>query len=64
MFIRTSEDIENAIEIPDLNSVEGGDDEEEAHEGSELDSAADVIPVGGGDDFMHTDDFRRLFVIP
>ena len=25
-------------------------------------SAADVIPAGGGDDFMHTDDFRRLFV--
>ena len=27
-----------------------------------MDSAADETPVTGGDDFMHTDDFRRLFV--
>ncbi|GMI08070.1 hypothetical protein TrVE_jg11736 [Triparma verrucosa] len=40
----------------------GGDDEEEAFEGSESDSAADKTPVTGGADFMHTDDFRRLFV--
>ena len=40
----------------------GNNDEEEVFQGSELDSAADVIPAGGGDDFMHTDDFRRLFV--
>ncbi|GMH89396.1 hypothetical protein TrVE_jg8072 [Triparma verrucosa] len=28
----------------------------------EFDSAADETPAIGGDDFMHTDDFRRLFV--
>ena len=27
-----------------------------------MDSAADETPAVGGDDFMHTDDFRRLFV--
>ena len=57
----------NAIEILDPNSLESGDDEEEvfeeeAHEGSELDFAANVTPALGGDDFMYTDDFRRLFV--
>ncbi|GMH73863.1 hypothetical protein TL16_g06307 [Triparma laevis f. inornata] len=38
-----------------------GDDEEEVFEGSELDSADETLAIGG-DDFMHTDDFRRLFV--
>ncbi|GMH91683.1 hypothetical protein TrST_g13839 [Triparma strigata] len=60
MSKRTSEDITNAIEILDPNSLGGGDDEEEVIEGSESDSAA--APAVGGDDFMHTDDFRRLFV--
>ena len=41
---------------------QGEDDDSEVIEGSELDSAADVTPASGGDDFMHTDDFRRLFV--
>ncbi|GMH71100.1 hypothetical protein TrST_g11321 [Triparma strigata] len=62
MSKRTSEDRANAIEISDPNDDEVGDDEEEVFEGSELDSAADVIPAVGGDDFMHIDDFRRLFV--
>ncbi|GMH85504.1 hypothetical protein TrST_g10495 [Triparma strigata] len=54
---------QNFIEVPDLNNLEVGDDEEELFEGSELDSAAaDETPASGGDDFMHTDDFRRLFV--
>ena len=61
MSRRTSEDTENAIEVPDLNNLEVFDDEEEVFEGSELDSA-DETPATGGDDFMHTDDFRRLFV--
>lgn len=61
MSKRTSEDLANAIEILDPNNLESGDDEEEAHEGSELDSAADETPAVGGDDFMHTDDFRPLF---
>ncbi|GMH97859.1 hypothetical protein TrST_g11249 [Triparma strigata] len=62
MSKRTSEDLSNAIEIPDPNNLEGGDDEEEVYEGSELDSAANETPAVVGDDFMHTDDFRRLFV--
>jgi hypothetical protein len=62
MSRRTSGDISNAIEIPNLNNLEVVDDEEEVFEGSELDSAADETPATGGDDFMHTDDFRRLFV--
>ncbi|GMH80459.1 hypothetical protein TrST_g12320 [Triparma strigata] len=62
MSKRTSEDLANAIEILDPNSLESVDDEEEAHEGSELDSAADETLAVGGNDFMHTDDFRRLFV--
>ena len=62
MSRRTSEDTENAIEVPDLNNLEVVDDEEEVFEGSESDSAADETPAVGGDDFMHTDDFGRLFV--
>ena len=62
MSKRTSEELSNAIEVPDPNNLEGRDEEEEVIEGSEFDSAADVTPVIGGDDFMHTDDFRRLFV--
>ena len=27
-----------------------------------MDSTTDEAPAVGGDDFMHTDDFRRLFV--
>ncbi|GMI01383.1 hypothetical protein TrST_g11528 [Triparma strigata] len=62
MSKRTSEDLSNSIEILDPNNLEGGDEEEEVFEGSEIDSAADETQVIGGDDFMNTDDFRRLFV--
>ena len=62
MSKRTSEALSNTTEIPDPNNLESGDDEEEVHENSEFDSPADVIPAVGGDDFMATDDFRRLFV--
>ncbi|GMH48485.1 hypothetical protein TrVE_jg5733 [Triparma verrucosa] len=62
MSKRTSENGSNAIVVPNPNNLDVVDQEEEVFEGSELDSAADVIPAGGGDDFMHTDDFRRLFV--
>ncbi|GMH85810.1 hypothetical protein TrST_g11609 [Triparma strigata] len=58
----TSEDRSNAIEVLDLNNLDVGHDEEEVVEGSELDSAAVETPAVGGDNFMHTDDFRRLFV--
>ncbi|GMH98021.1 hypothetical protein TrVE_jg4617 [Triparma verrucosa] len=60
MSKRTSEAFANAIEIPEPNNLEGGGDEEEVFEGSESD--AYETPAVGGDDFMHTDDFRRLFV--
>ena len=52
----------NSFQIPDRNSSGGGGDDSEVFEGSELDSATDEAPAGGGDDFMHTDDFGRLFV--
>ena len=42
MSKRTSEDLSNAIEISDPNSLESVDDEEEAFEGSESDSAAET----------------------
>ncbi|GMI14602.1 hypothetical protein TrVE_jg5488 [Triparma verrucosa] len=61
MSRRTSEDLSNTIELPCPNSLEIVDDDSELLEGSELGSAADETPAGG-DDFMHTDDFRRLFV--
>ncbi|GMH90431.1 hypothetical protein TrVE_jg4142 [Triparma verrucosa] len=62
MSKRTSEDLPNSIATLDPNNLEGGDDEEEVCEGSESDSATDAIQAIGGDDFMHTDDFRRPFV--
>ncbi|GMI12549.1 hypothetical protein TrVE_jg1336 [Triparma verrucosa] len=62
MSKRTSEALDNAIVIPVPNNLDGGDDEEEVFEGSELDSAAVETPATGGDDFMATNDFRRLFV--
>ncbi|GMH88175.1 hypothetical protein TrVE_jg13257 [Triparma verrucosa] len=62
MSKRTSEDLSNAIETLDPNNLEVIGDDSEVFKGSELDSAADETPALGGDDFMHTDDFRRLFV--
>ncbi|GMI01276.1 hypothetical protein TrST_g11731 [Triparma strigata] len=62
MSKRTSEDVSDANEILEPNNLEGEDDEEEVFEGSELDSAAVDTPAVGGDVFMHTDGFRRLFV--
>ncbi|GMH99317.1 hypothetical protein TrVE_jg11773 [Triparma verrucosa] len=63
MSKRTSEkDISNVSEVPDPNNLEDRDDDSEVFEGSELDPAAAETPAIGGDDFMHTDDFRRLFV--
>ncbi|GMH99981.1 hypothetical protein TrVE_jg4705 [Triparma verrucosa] len=62
MSKRTSEDLSNEFEIPDPNNLEDGDDEEEVFEGSESDQADVETPAVGGDDFMNTDDFRRLLV--
>ncbi|GMH94216.1 hypothetical protein TrST_g13675 [Triparma strigata] len=47
MSKRTSEDLSNAIEVPDPNNLDAVDDEEEVFDGSELDSAADVTPAIG-----------------
>ena len=57
----TAKDISHAIGMSVPNTIDIVDDEEEVFEGSESDSAADETPAGGGDDFMQTDDFRRLF---
>ncbi|GMI10196.1 hypothetical protein TrVE_jg7102 [Triparma verrucosa] len=51
---------EDAIAILDPNSLEAGDDDTEVFEGSEVNDHE--TQARGGDDFMHTDDFRRLFV--
>ncbi|GMI01606.1 hypothetical protein TrST_g8732 [Triparma strigata] len=61
MSKRTSSDLQNTLEIPNPNNLDAVDTSSTVFEGSELDSAADETPAGG-DDFMHTDDFRRLFV--
>ncbi|GMH87050.1 hypothetical protein TrVE_jg13498 [Triparma verrucosa] len=60
--IVSSDDLTNAIEVLDPNNLEGGDGEEEVFEGSDTAAAVVETPAIGGDDFMHTDDFRRLFV--
>ena len=62
MSKRTSETRSNAIAVPDSNHYEAGDDDTEVFESSELDAAPVETPAVGGDDFMHTDDFRRMFV--
>ena len=62
MSKRTSDDLSNAIEVAKPNDLDVGGDDMEVFEGSELDSPADETPATGGDDFMHTDDFRPLFV--
>ncbi|GMH89205.1 hypothetical protein TL16_g11386 [Triparma laevis f. inornata] len=49
-----ADDISNAIDVPDLKNLEVFDHEEEV--------LADETPAIGGDDFMHTDDFKRKFV--
>ncbi|GMI13991.1 hypothetical protein TrVE_jg7432 [Triparma verrucosa] len=62
MSKRKSEDLANVTETLDPNNLEGGGDDTAVFEGSEFDSPADETPAVGGDDFMNTDDFRRLFV--
>ncbi|GMH78547.1 hypothetical protein TrST_g6519 [Triparma strigata] len=62
MSKRTSKDLADAIAIPDPNNLDIVDDDTEVFEGSESDSATADTPAVGGDDFMHTDDFRRLFI--
>ena len=45
MSKRTSEDLNNAIGIPDSNNLDGGADQEELHEVSELDSTTDGVSI-------------------
>ena len=61
MSKRTSEGPADAIEILP-NPVEGGDDASELSEGSKEPDSKESAAVVRGDIFMHTDDFRRLFV--
>ncbi|GMH52266.1 hypothetical protein TrST_g7432 [Triparma strigata] len=52
MSKRTSEELSNAIEVPDPDNLLGGDDDTEVFEGSELDSAANEAPAGGAEEEM------------
>ena len=62
MSKRTSEDVSSVLEVPDPNDLADGCDDTELSEGSNEPDSKESAAVGGGDDFMHTDDFRRLFV--
>ncbi|GMH46637.1 hypothetical protein TrVE_jg3211 [Triparma verrucosa] len=62
MSKRTSELHSNALEVPDPNDLADGCDDTELYEGSKEPDSKESAAVVRGDDFMHTDDFRRLFV--
>ncbi|GMH83109.1 hypothetical protein TrVE_jg558 [Triparma verrucosa] len=62
MSKRTSGDISNVLEVANPNDVGDGFDDTELSEGSKEPNAEESAAVVGGDGFMHTDDFRRLFV--
>ena len=62
MSKRTSGDISNVLEVANPNDLADGCDETELSEGSKEPDSKESAAVVGGDDFMHTDDFRRLFV--
>ena len=62
MSKRTSGDISNVIEVANPNDLADGCDDTELSEGSNEPDSIESAAVVGGDDFMHTDDFRRLFV--
>ncbi|GMH99562.1 hypothetical protein TrST_g3291 [Triparma strigata] len=62
MSKRTSEDLSNVLEVANPNDLADGCDDTELSEGSKEPDAKESAAVVGGDDFMHTDDFRRLFV--
>ncbi|GMH95224.1 hypothetical protein TL16_g13105 [Triparma laevis f. inornata] len=62
MSKRTSELHSNALEVPDPNDLADWCDDTELSEGSKEPDSKESAAVVGGDDFMHTDDFRRLFV--
>ena len=62
MSKRTSGDVSSVLEVANPNDLSDGCDDTELSEGSNEPDSEESAAVGGGDDFMHTDDFRRLFV--
>ena len=62
MSKRTSEELSNVLEVANPNDLADGRDDTELSEGSKEPDSKESAAVVGGDDFMHTDDFRRLFV--
>ena len=58
----TSGNIANELEVANPNDLADGCDDTELSEGSKEPDSKESAAVVGGDDFMHTDDFRRLFV--
>ena len=62
MSKRTSGDISNVLEVANPNDLADECDDTELSEGSTESDSKESAAVVGGDDFMHTDDFRRLFV--
>ena len=62
MSKRTSGDIPNVLEVANPNDLADKCDDTELSEGSNEPDSKESAAVVGGDDFMHTNDFRRLFV--
>ncbi|GMH92056.1 hypothetical protein TrST_g11925 [Triparma strigata] len=62
MSKRTSGDLSNVLEVAKRNDLADGCDDTEVSEGSKEPDSKESAAVVGGGDFMHTDDFRRLFV--
>ncbi|GMH85065.1 hypothetical protein TrVE_jg14204 [Triparma verrucosa] len=62
MSKRTSGDLSNALEVANPNDLADRCDDTELSEGSKEPDSKESAAAVGGDDFMHTDDFRRLFV--
>ena len=62
MSKKTSEELSNVLEVANLNDLADGRDDTELSEGSKEPDCKESAAVVRGDDFMQTDDFRRLFV--
>ena len=62
MSKRTSKNSPNVLEVANPNDLADGCDDTELSEGSKEPDSKESAAVVGGDNFMHTDDFRRLFI--
>ena len=62
MSKRTSGDVPSVLEVANPNDLADGCDDTELSEGSNEPDSKESSAVVRGDDFMHTDDFRRMFV--